>query len=108
MSTEIETFDARNLVSLSPFSVIWTATRKTQKTRRDGGLYDKKIVVVESAKLSEPMNIEMSQQDYEKLRILSLTGISTFSVTEGVENTKGYRPMIFAGAAVFHEGGVKA
>lgn len=103
MSTTAETFDAKALCQISPFTVIWTATTSIKKPTKAGGLYEKKIVVIESATLSDPLSVEVTREQYERMRILYLQGIKTFSATEGVENTKGYRPLFISGAKIFHE-----
>lgn len=99
MSTETtEVFDSKILTQITPFSVIWTATSSIKKPTKAGGLYEKKVVVCESALISEPIQVEMTRNDYESLRIMHMKGISMFAATQGVENTKGYRNLIFSGA----------
>jgi hypothetical protein len=104
MSTDQEVFESTVLPQISPFTVMWEQTTTVKKTKKDGGTYDKKVVVVESVGLNQPLTVEVTRTQYERLRILYFKGIKTFSATEGVENTKGFRNLIISGAALFHEG----
>ena len=105
---EVEVFSGTALTQISPFIVDWAMTTTVKKTAKSGGLYEKKVVVINNKSLDSPISVELTRKEYERLRILYKSGIKTFSATEGVENTKGYRPLILSGAAIFHEGGVKA
>jgi hypothetical protein len=104
MSTTPEVFDALVLTQISPFSVRFELTKSIKKSTKAGGLYEKKVIVVENAKLNQSLSVEVTRQQYERLRVLNYTGINVFSASEGVENIAGYRQIILSGAALFHEG----
>jgi hypothetical protein len=99
-----ETFDEKILCSITPFTVIWTATQVVKKTTKAGGMYEKKVIVVENVSLSEPLSVEVTKEVYDRLRLMSKQGINTFAATEGVANEKGWRKVIVSGAKIFHEG----
>jgi hypothetical protein len=103
---ETEVFDAKTLTQVTPFTVMWENTSTVKKTSKAGGVYEKKVVVVSNPQLTQPISVEVTRQQYERLRVLNLMGIKRFSATEGVADTKGYRNIILTGAAVLHEGEV--
>jgi hypothetical protein len=102
-----EVFSAEVLTQISPFSVRFDLTTTMMKEKKAGGTYEKKVVVVESVGFNQPLSVEVTRAQYERLRILNMKGINMFSASEGVENTKGYRQLIISGAALFHDGAQK-
>lgn len=91
-------WDESVLTKLTPFTVDFEATQIVVKTTKDGGKYEKKKIVVASPAYANLFAVEVTKKSYNALRLLNLSGVRKFTASEGTADTRGFRPIFYAGA----------